>query len=48
MTKRLRVWLARKILGNHCSCYKMGYHNMIDYKQLSLDSIAKQKARKND
>lgn len=36
MTKRFRIWLARKILGDHCSCYKMGYHVLCDYSKRGL------------
>jgi len=46
MTKRFRLWLARRILGKHCPCYQMGYHHMGDFQQRSLDAIAKHKARK--
>ena len=46
MTKRLRIWLARKILGNHCACYRMGYHSMVDFQQRTADAIAKHKAKK--
>jgi hypothetical protein len=45
MIKRFRIWLARRILGNHCACYRMGYHNLCDYQQRSQDAIAHQKAR---
>lgn len=45
MTKRFRIWLARRILGNHCACYRMGYHNLCDYKQRTADAIAHQQAR---
>ncbi len=31
MTK-LRIALARWILGKHCPCYKMGYHNLCDFR----------------
>ena len=37
MIKNFRVWLARKILGNHCACYQMGYHHMVDFQKLSED-----------
>jgi hypothetical protein len=33
-------------LGNHCACYRMGYHNMVDFQQRTADAIAKHKARK--
>lgn len=32
MIKNIRIWLARKILGKHCPCYKMGYHNLCDFR----------------
>jgi hypothetical protein len=46
MIKRLRVRLARWILGHHCACYRMGYHTLCDYNQRSADSIARQQTRK--
>ena len=46
MIKKFRIWLARKILGNHCPCYQMGYHSMIDFQQRSADALAKHKERK--
>lgn len=45
MIKALRIKLARWILGEHCACYKMGYHPLVDFRQKSLDSQAKAKAR---
>jgi hypothetical protein len=45
MIQQLRIRLARWILGNHCACYRMGYHNLCDAKQLSKDAIARQRAR---
>jgi hypothetical protein len=33
MIHRLRIRLARWILGRHCACYRMGYHTMVDTKQ---------------
>jgi hypothetical protein len=44
--KTLRLKLARWILGDHCPCYQLGYHNLCDYNQRSADAIAQQKARK--
>jgi len=32
MLQKMRIKLARWILGKHCSCYQMGYHNMVDFK----------------
>lgn len=46
MIQKLRIKLARWILGNHCPCYQMGHHNMVDFQQRSADAIAKHKARK--
>jgi hypothetical protein len=46
MIQKLRIKLARWILGNHCACYRMGYHNLCDAKQRSKDAIAQHKARK--
>jgi hypothetical protein len=45
--KRLRIWLARKILGNHCPCYQMGCHTMVDFQQRSADALAKYKKKNN-
>jgi hypothetical protein len=28
---RLRIALARWILGKHCTCYQTGYHRLCDY-----------------
>jgi len=46
MIQKLRIKLARWILGNHCACYRMGYHNMVDFQQRTADAIAKHKVRK--
>lgn len=32
MIKNIRIWLARKILGELCPCYKMGYHKLCDFR----------------
>ena len=48
MIQRLRIRLARWILGKHCPCYQMGYHTMVDYQQRSADAIAKHKERKTN
>ena len=45
MVKALRIKLARWILGEHCACYKMGYHPLVDFRQKSIDIEAKAKAR---
>ena len=41
MIQILRIRLARWILGKHCPCYQMGYHNMIDFKQCRAERLAK-------
>ena len=46
MIQTLRIKLARWILGNHCACYRMGYHNLCDFKQRTADAIAHRQARK--
>lgn len=48
MIQKLRIKLARWILGNYCPCYQMGHHSMVDFQQRSADAIAKHKARKAD
>jgi len=45
MIQKLRIKLARWILGKHCPCYQMGYHTMVDFQQRSADQIAKSQAR---
>jgi hypothetical protein len=47
MVQKLRIRLARWILGKHCLCYKMGYHTMVDFQQRSADQLAKSQERKN-
>jgi len=46
MIQRLRIKLARWILGNYCPCYQVGYHTMVDFQQRSADALAKHKERK--
>jgi hypothetical protein len=46
MIKKLRIKLARWILGNHCPCYQMGYHSMVDFQQRSADAMAKHQKKK--
>jgi hypothetical protein len=41
MIQKLRVKLARWILGKHCPCYQMGYHSMVDFQQRSADQLEK-------
>lgn len=41
MMQKLRVKLARWILGKHCPCYQMGYHPMVDFQQRSADQLEK-------
>jgi hypothetical protein len=48
MIQQLRIKLARWILGKHCPCFQMGYHNMVDFQQRSADAIAKHTARKEN
>jgi hypothetical protein len=46
MIQKLRIKLARWILGKHCPCYQMGHHTMVDFQQRSADAIARHKERK--
>lgn len=46
MIQKLRIKLARFILGKHCPCYKMGYHNMVDFQQRSADQLDEGQERK--
>lgn len=46
MMQKLRVKLARWILGKHCPCYQMGYHSMVDFQQRSADQLEKAKQAK--
>lgn len=39
MIKKIRIKLARWILGQHCPCYVMGGNNMVDFQQRSADAI---------
>jgi hypothetical protein len=41
MIQKLRIKLARWILGKHCPCYQMGHHSMVDFQQRSADQIEK-------
>ena len=45
MIQKLRIKLARWILGKHCARYQMGYHNLVDFQQRSADQIAKAQER---
>ena len=45
MVKKIRIKLARWILGKHCPCYQMGYHSMVDFQQRSADQLAKAQER---
>lgn len=47
MIKKFRIWLARKILGDYCPCYQMGYNRMVDFQQRSADALAKHAQRKS-
>jgi hypothetical protein len=46
MMQKIRIKLARWILGKHCPCYQMGYHSMVDFQQRSADMIEKAKTAK--
>jgi hypothetical protein len=46
MIKKIRIRLARWILGQHCPCYVMGYHRMVDFQQRSADAITNKKVKK--
>lgn len=46
MMQKLRVKLARWILGKHCPCYQMGYHSLVDFQQRSADQLEKAKQAK--
>ena len=37
--------IVKQALPEHCSCYKLGYHPMVDFQQRSAEAIAQQKAR---
>jgi hypothetical protein len=45
MIQNLRIRLARWILGTHCPCYRMGYHNLVDFEQRSAEAKARHQAR---
>ena len=45
MIQNLRIRLARWILGEHCPCYRMGYHNLVDFEQRSREAKARHQAR---
>lgn len=40
MIQKLRIKLARWILGKHCPCYIMGHHVMVDFQQRGADKLA--------
>ncbi len=46
MISKFRIKLARLILGKYCLCYKMGYHNMVDFQQRSTVSQPKSESVK--
>jgi len=46
MIKLLRIKLARWILGNHCPCYQMGYHNMVEFQQRSANAMTPYQKKK--
>jgi hypothetical protein len=43
MIKKVRIKLARWILGNHCACYQMGYHPLVDFQKRSQEQMAAEK-----
>ena len=45
MVQKIRIKLARWILGIHCPCYQMGYHSMVYFQQRSADQLAKAQER---
>ena len=45
MIQKIRIKLARWILGKHCACYQMGYHTMVDFHQRGADQVAKSQER---
>ena len=45
MIKKLRIKLARWILGNHCACYQMGYHPLVNFQKRSEDRVAELKKK---
>ena len=47
MVQKLRIKLARWILGKHCPCYQMGYHNLVDFQRRSAEQLAKSQDRKS-
>ena len=46
MIQKLRVKLARWILGKHCPCYQMGYHSLVDFERRSADQLERTKQAK--
>jgi hypothetical protein len=48
MMQKLRVRLARWILGKHCPCYQMGYHPMVDFQERSAAQLEKAKKAKSE
>lgn len=40
MIQRLRVRLARWILGRHCVCYQTGYHKLCKYPIKKYDTTS--------
>lgn len=43
MIQKMRIKLARWILGKHCPCYQMGYHNLVDFQKKSADRLSSAK-----
>jgi hypothetical protein len=44
--KKLRLRLARWILGKHCACYQMGYNKLCDFDQIVQTRLDKKKKAK--
>jgi hypothetical protein len=36
LVEKIRIKLIRMLLGNHCPCYRMGYHKLKDYNKTSI------------
>jgi hypothetical protein len=43
MITKLRLSLARWILGKHCACYNMGYHKLCDFQNQQIGNKQKRK-----
>jgi len=38
---RIRIAIARWLLGHHCACYKMGYHPLCDFSKRKIGNTIK-------